>query len=421
METLRDYIENIKRFSPEARLYLLVSMLQGIGWGVFQLFFNFYILSLGYQQGFMGLLISLPSITALFVALGAGYISDLIGRKRAFLLGGVLSVAAQLLMLIVPTQPMLIFSAILRGIGMSIFSVTAAPFLMENSTERERTHLFSFSSGISTMSSFLGNFLGGSLPALFAILLEVDPTSSPAYAWSLALTSVLNLVALFPLARLEVKQKIMAQSLLAPFKMLWEHRNMMTRLLLPTLVLSLGAGMLIPFLNIFFRFRYALPDDTIGTLFGIGSLWMGLAILIGPVLANRWGKAKTVVITQAISIPFLITLGFVNSLPLAVAAFWIRMALMNLSAPVYQTMVMEEADASSRGMAASLYSMIWNLGRAVSPSVSGPIQEVYGFDPVFISTILSYILSVYLVYRWFVKRRYHAQTCSMGLQPELVE
>ncbi|MBN1262345.1 MAG: MFS transporter, partial [Anaerolineae bacterium] len=154
----------------------------------------------------------------------------------------------------------------------------------------------------------------------------------------------------------------------------------------------------------FFRFRFALPDDVIGNLFGFGSLGMGLATLIAPVLAENWGKAKTVVITQGLSIPFLIILGFVPSLPLAIVSFLMRMALMNLAGPVYQTMVMEEADEHSRGMAASLYSMIWNLGRAVSPSVSGPIQEVYGFDPVFITTIVTYALSVYLVYHWFVRR-----------------
>jgi MFS family permease len=181
----------------------------------------------------------------------------------------------------------------------------------------------------------------------------------------------------------------------------------MTRLLLPSLVISLGAGMLIPFLNIFFRYRYGLPDDLIGSLFGFGSLGMGVALLFAPVLAEKWGKAKTVVITQGLSIPFLVVLGFVTSLPLAVISFLMRMALMNLAGPVYQTMVMEESDDASRNMTASLYSMIWNFGRAVTPSISGPLQEAYGFNPVFITTILSYALSVYLVYRWFVRRDRH--------------
>jgi predicted MFS family arabinose efflux permease len=265
----------------------------------------------------------------------------------------------------------------------------------------------------------LGNVVGGFLPAFFAARLGVPETSSPAYAWSLGVISLLNLVALVPLARLPRTRRDQTDAEadpLAPFKALWEYREVMTRLLLPGLVLSLGAGMLIPFLNIFFRYRYALSDEFIGSLFGFGSLGMGVAILVGPVLAERWGKARAVVITQGVSIPFLIALGFVPSLPLAIVAFLVRMALMNLSGPIYQTMVMEETDEASRAMAASLYSMIWSLGRTVSPVVSGPIQKAHGFDPVFVVTIVAYALSVYLVYRWFV-RRPAAQAARLQAQP----
>ncbi len=405
MTIIHEYVHNVRRFSPEARLYLWVSMLQGIGFGIFQLFFNFYVLSLGFQRDFLGILISLPALTALIMALFAGYLSDLIGRKAAFLLGGIVTVAAQALMLLVPSQTMLIAAGILRGVGMSISGVTAAPFLMEHSTESERTYLFSFNQGISTMSQFLGNFVGGALPAFFAAQLGVDPTASPAYAWSLGVTTLVNLVALIPLASLKMEKRALGQDPFAPFRALWQDRVMLNRLLLPSLIVSLGAGLLIPFMNIFFRFEYNLSDGAIGSLFSFGSLGMGAAIIIAPVLADRWGKPKTVVITQGLSIPFLIALGFVHNLPLAMIAYFMRMALMNLSGPVYQTMVMEEADEGSRGMAASLYNMIWNFGRAVSPSISGPIQELYGFGPVFTATIVSYALSVYLVFRWFVQGR----------------
>ncbi len=421
METVKEYLNNIKRFHPQVRLYLFVSALQGIGFGIFQLFFNFYILSLGYQRDYLGLLISIPSLTALIVALFAGYISDLIGRKRAFILGGVITAVAQLLMLVFPTSTMLILSGILRGMGQSLFRVTAAPFLMEHSTEEERTHLFSLNSGVTTMSSFVGNFFGGSLPILFGNFLGISPESSLAYAWSLGVTTILSTIALIPLSRLRVEKHALAQSPAAPFIALWKHRSMMTRLLLPSLIISLGAGMLIPFLNVFFRFRYNLPDDRIGTLFGFGSLGMGVAFIIAPLLAERWGKPKTVVITQGLSIPFLIILGFVSNVYLAITAFLIRMALMNLSSPVYQTMVMEEADEDARGMAASLYSMIWNFGRALSPSVSGPIQEDYGFDPVFVITIASYALSVILVYVWFVRRRKGSVPASVSVRRKWAE
>ncbi|HOC21631.1 MAG TPA: MFS transporter [Anaerolineae bacterium] len=405
MPVLRDYLANVRRFSPDARRYLWVSALQGMGQGVFQLLFNFYILSLGHQEGFLGFLISLPSFTALIFVLYAGYISDRIGRRATFLLGGVVSGLAQLLMLLSPTPAMLILASILRGIGASLFGATTAPFLMENSTPAERTHLFSFNAGISTMSSFVGNIASGALPAFFAWLFRVNAQSTKAYGWSLAITTLLTLATLLPMLGLRRDKPLTQRQIISPFAALKEQRGSMTRLLLPSLIISMGAGLLIPFLNIFFRNRYGLSDSAIGTLYAVSSLGMGVAILLAPILAERWGKAMTVVATQGLSIPFLILMGFVPNLPLAILSFFMRMALMNLSGPVYQTMVMEEADESSRTTAASLYNMIWSMGRAISPSLSGPIQQAYGFDPVFGLTIFSYAISIYMVYRWFVWKR----------------
>jgi MFS family permease len=300
---------------------------------------------------------------------------------------------------------MLILSRVLSGLGNSLFSVTASPFLMEQSTESERTYLFSFNSGISTVSSFAGNFVGGMLPAFFALRLGVSPQSSSAYAWSMGVTTVLMGLSLIPLVFLRSDGRRADRKPAMPFRSAWEQRGIMTKLLLPSLIISVGAGLLIPFMNLFFRSRFMMSDGAIGQLFGFGALGMGIAFLVAPVLAERWGKARMVVITQGLSVPFLIILGFVPNLPLAILAYLVRMALMNLSSPVYQTLVMEEVDENSRGMAASLYSMIWNFGRAISPSVSGPIQVAYGFNPIFVATIVMYALSVYLLYIWFVRGR----------------
>ena len=415
MTGLHTYLDKLNRFSPQARIYLTVSILQGTGHGIFQLFFNFYILSLGYREDFVGLLISVPAMTALVAAMSAGYISDRIGRKWAFILGGSVMVVAQLLMLVYPVRVMLILSQVLLGLGNSLFSVTAAPFLMENSKEEERTYLFSFNSGISTGASFLGNAVGGALRLYFALRFGVAETSSTAYAWSMGITCLLSGLALLPLLSLP-KQPRRARPP-KPTVVLDKNRGILFRLLLPSLIISLGAGLLIPFMNIFFRSRFDLPDSVIGQLFGFGALGMGVAFLFAPVLAEKWGKARTVVITQGLSIPFLIILGFIPYLPLVILGYFARMALMNLSAPVYQTMVMEEVDEEARGMAASLYSMIWNFGRALSPSISGPLQVAYGFNPIFVLTILAYAASVALVWVWFVRGR----TATVQMHSEPVE
>jgi MFS family permease len=108
-----------------------------------------------------------------------------------------------------------------------------------------------------------------------------------------------------------------------------------------------------------------------------------------------------VVITQGLSIPFLILLGFSPWFWLSAVAYFVRVALMNMSGPIYQTFVMEQVEPSARATVASLVSMSWNFGWAFSPTISGWLQVNYGFGPPFLGTIILYILSVFLYWVFF--------------------
>jgi len=110
-----------------------------------------------------------------------------------------------------------------------------------------------------------------------------------------------------------------------------------------------------------------------------------------------------VVISQGISIPFLVLMGFSPWFWLSAMSYYIRLALMNMSSPVYQTFVMEQVEAPARAMVASLVSMAWNFGWAFSPTISGWIQVRYGFGMPFLGTIILYVISVYLYWSFFWK------------------
>ncbi|HQL39948.1 MAG TPA: MFS transporter, partial [Anaerolineaceae bacterium] len=177
--------------------------------------------------------------------------------------------------------------------------------------------------------------------------------------------------------------------------------GLFSRLILPMLLTSFGAGLIMPFMNVFFRETYRLTDSAVGTMFAWGSLAMGVGLLIAPPLAERMGKIQLVVVTQGMSIPFLFLLGFSPWYGLSAASYYVRLALMNMSGPVYQTFVMEKVEPSARATIASLVSMANSVGWAFSPTISGWIQVKYGFGPAFVGTIILYILSVYFYWRFF--------------------
>ena len=158
------------------------------------------------------------------------------------------------------------------------------------------------------------------------------------------------------------------------------------------------------FMNVYFREAHLRPDHVIGTLFAWGSLAMAVGLMIAPPIAERIGKIQLVVVTQALSIPFLIILGFSPWFWMAAAAYFVRLSLMNMSGPVYQTFVMEQVDASARATVASLVSMSWNFGWVFSPMISGWVQVNLGFGPVFLGTISLYSLAILMTWAFFWRK-----------------
>jgi MFS family permease len=140
-------------------------------------------------------------------------------------------------------------------------------------------------------------------------------------------------------------------------------------------------------------------------MFAWGSLAMGIGLILAPVFADRYGKIKVIVFTQALSIPFLALLGYSPLFSVSAVAYYIRLTLMNMSSPVYQTFVMEQVNSESRAMVASLNSMVNSFGRAFSPVISGWLQVRYGFGPSFMGTIILYIISILLYYLFFIRGR----------------
>jgi len=402
---IKDYGGHLAAFRPNARLYLIYGIIAGIAMGIFRLLFNFYILSLGYDEKLLGNLVTVSSMTALIFALPMGYLADILGRKLSLLISAVIICLTVGMMVIWPVTAMLYAMNILSGIAQSLAGVTMSPFLMENSGEHERTYLFSMTSGLQMVSASVGNWIGGYLPTWVAGRLNVEPVSSQAYGGSLLVVAIALAIGIIPLLLIRLPRIEYAEkTVFAPISFATKNPKKLTKLILPILITSIGAGLIMPFMNVFFRVQYNQPDQVIGVLFAWGSLAMGLGLLAAPPLADRYGKIKIVVITQGLSIPFLILLGFAPLFWISAFAYYIRVALMNMSSPIYQTFVMEQVDPSSRAMVASLVSMSWNFGWAISPTISGILQVRYGFGPPFLGTIILYIISVFLYWFFWLRK-----------------
>lgn len=403
---LSEYGNHIRAFKPNARYYLLNVIITGAVMGIFRLIFNFYALSLGFDEALIGNLVTTSSFVALLAALPMGYLADLLGRKKSLLSSSALLALSILAMSIWQTEFSFYSMNVLSGLAQSLAGVTMSPFLMENSDEKERTYLFSFGQGLQMTMASVGSWLGGYLPTWIGNLKNIPATDSTAYGNTILFSGIFAIVAIVPLIFIKSPNITKANRIVfAPFEYAKKQPKLLAQFILPMLLTSIGAGLIMPFMNVFFRNVHHQPDPVIGTLFAWGSLAMGIGLLIAPPLAEKMGKIQLVVISQALSIPFLILLGFSPIFWVSAASYYIRLALMNMSSPVYQTFVMERVDPSARATIASLTSMAWNFGWAFSPTVSGWLQVNYGFAPAFVGTIVLYAISVFMYWRFFWQKK----------------
>lgn len=398
------YIQPMRTFNRDARLFLWMTVINGIIFSGWQLFFNIYMLQSGFTRDFLGIINSLPALTGLLFGIPAGRLSDRIGGKPALFIGILLSGLAYLGQVIFK-QPLLIaVMSALAGIFFMLIIVSGAPLMMKLSDASNRTLLFSLNYGLQTIAGAVGSVFAGQLPAFFGTLLRVGSTSATAYQAVLITTILFGTTALIPLWRMREPKTFQTNP--GPDLQPTGIRSGLTRLTVklatPNFLIGIGAAILIPYMNVFFKDRFAISDSLLGLLFSLSSLFIGIGTLVGPRLTTRLGgKIRTVVFTQLSSVLFMLMIGFVPSLWVAGFAFLMRAALMNMAAPLYSAFCMEQTPEHQQGLVSSILNIAWQIGWSVGPYISGVVQQQYGFTPLFITTTLLYLLSIGVMWKLF--------------------
>ena len=193
------YVEPVRSFGRPARLFLIMTIIDGVILSSWQLFFNFYMLQSGYTREFLGLVNSMPSAAALIFSIFIGRFSDRIGRKAALMLGIGLATLSMLAQVTFRQPAIIVAAAFLTGIFNTLFLVSQAPLMMKLSDARNRTMLFSLNYGLQTISGAVGNIFAGQLPAMFGLLLSVQEHSATAYQAVLVTSILVGTTSMIPL------------------------------------------------------------------------------------------------------------------------------------------------------------------------------------------------------------------------------
>ena len=368
-----EYADAIRAFSRSARLFLVALGIQSFGIGILVTVFSIYVKTAGLSEAVVGDVEGSLALAAAAVCLLAPPLIAVFGYRRLMVGAAVLYGVARLGQAGAPEVGLLLAFGAMYGSGDGIMQAAPVSFLAEISTPFERSHLYTADLFVRVACSMVGGLAGGLLPYLFSgALTDVD-----AYRATVAIAGLLLMSSSVPLLLIREKlahpRHAFARYLeTARTFRSWGHVG---RLLVPQVLISLGAGLIIPFLSLYLKQQLGATIGEVGFIQGMSALAMGIAALAAPMLGRRFGFVKATVFAEAASLPFLAAIPFVTNLPLAAVVFWFRSAFMNMSWPTWSQYTMEHVPGRERPIVAGTVSFGYSVSFLIGCAVGGRLME----------------------------------------------
>ncbi len=387
-----EYLDHVKMFSRNANLFLVHLLLSGIGFGAGVVLFNLYLKRVGFHEGFIGTVESVTAVAAGAIALVASLFLKRLGYKHLIVVSMLVMAVSRLGQVGFVAPGLIAVFALGMGAQWGITQLIEQPFMMDHSSPRERTHLFSAQFILMVASGLVGGIIGGYLPNMvrFVAGLAAGPaaaagspwllTEAAVYRWSIVLTIGFLLISLLPV--LWLKEEPIPPEELPPVQAPWraiKQRRLLVKLMTPHFVISLGAGLILPFFNLFFTKQYGATTSEVGIIYGVSALTMGLAALASPLVARRVGLLRGTMWVEIASLPFLLAIPFAPSLWWSATAYWIRGALINLSWPLFGQFAMEMLAPEERATGNGWMIVAFEAGWATSALAGGFIMARFGY------------------------------------------
>ena len=435
----RRALGHYRGFEPDARRFLLLTLVGGAATSLWWIDFNLYLRALGMDASMIGLVATAGSGAGALAAFPASSLSDRFGRRLVMLGGGIVTVLA-VAGLIVTSDPLaILLLAAGYGAGSQAISVVGVPYMSEHSRPEHRSELFALQYALGSGTNVIAAALGGIVAGAAAGALGLPPGGADTYRIILVFMLVMFLAALVVMLRLRddrpsVTSPATLRAAGEPARFpAWQpsragrqpsragrrlrrgiglrlgltirDRPTFFRLLLPGFLIAVGAGQVIPFLNLFIQAKFGLDLAALNGVFAVTSVGTMLAILYQPTLARRFGRIRSVIIVQAVSIPFIGVLGFSPFLPAVIVAMAVRNSLMNAGNPIFSAFAMDRVSPAERATLAASMSLAWSVGWVIAGAYYATIQKLFGFDlgyTIDFATIIAlYSIATSLYWVWF--------------------
>ncbi len=401
------YIRRIRGFSRDIKLFLLYNLLVNVGFGVFQLIFNLYLYGLALREDYIGAFNAVQTLAMAAAAVTMGTLLNRFGTWRCITAGASLFLVVSFALALAEQPALLLILAAFNGVGLSFLFTATMPFVIEWTKRDQRPDVAALSFSLISLATTVGALVGGLVPGAMArVLPGVGPGSVEAYRWTLVAGTSVAAFGLIPLFSMGParhgkprEDHAAARDAEDDATRRRTRRDMGTFILIGGLM-SLGAGMVMPFYNVYLTTLGASARE-VGYVYAAGGLSAALIGLAAPAVARQFGSLRAVVLVRASIIPFYLLLILSPTYALAVAAHLIRQTSISMAWPLDSTFIAEVLPPRARAGVFGQRSAAWNLGFSGASLLGGAIIVRSGYDWTFASLITFTALSASVFWVYF--------------------
>lgn len=376
---------------------------------------NLYFVALGFPEAALPRLARFGLIGAAAGAIVAGPIVALIAPRRAILAGTCLVAAGTLVLLVVSGLTSIGIGLLGISFGSLVVYIAAPAFLAASSTPEDRPYLFGVAAAAYVVSTAVGAAVGGALPS---VIRTVTPGLAPAdvYRACLMAAGLLSAIAIPILALTRdappgedapVGEVVAPGSPLASARAFFAHARepgflrLLVQLVLADGLIRVGGNLFLPYLNVYFVNHLGASEALYGAMRSVERGLVVVTTLLVALLVGRFGPIAVIVVTQLVSVPFLLTVGLAPTVSVAVAAYALRGPIMEMTQPTRDNFVVDASPAQMRATALAALTLAgYAIGFGTS-YLSERLFEAGQFRVSFVAAAALYVVSAILYWVFF--------------------
>ena len=303
-------------------------------------------------------------------------------------------------------------SFLLWGLSMMIMRVCSLPFIIRNTDSTNTSEALSLIAATWSLSTiFSGLIISGinwiDYFIIFDKLYFLDERIILLFITSLGLGGLF-----FSFQINEDTIKIIEQTKTFNFQKNYDW-NLILKAISPLILISVGAGLTIPFVNLFFNSVFNFTSSQFSLMGSLTAILVFLFSLLVPSLRKKYGYWVTIVVVQTLAIVCLILMALTEiysfheiALFIAIVAYVLRQPLMHMAHPASNELMMNYVGKRNQELISALSSSLWSVSWFLSAKIFEWLRLLnFNYYKIFLITALLYLIGVFF-YSLLIKDYY---------------